>query len=222
MWTAWLRPMELCSNFLQKEQRMGKGISSCKSGVDLSPNYHPEVSKSRVDLSLVGSAKQRDGARSPRCSAAPRPVAFRERWLWRRRPARDCRARCASASTRRLCRSSHRRPPRDLAGAQRPLSCLVAAPVFRGHRGCAEYFQLVRGCWNHTDYVRLTTARESPGAREARASGGKRGNLARYNGAGAWLEVLLAVRAGEFLAYDLHHLPLPRRHGRDEIVTKLF
>ena len=95
MWTAWLRPMELCSNFLQKEQRMGKGISSCKSGVDLSPNYHPEVSKSRVDLSLVGSAKQRDGARSPRCSAAPRPVAFRERWLWRRRPARDCRARCA-------------------------------------------------------------------------------------------------------------------------------
>ena len=168
MWTAWLRPMELCSNFLQKEQRMGKGISSCKSGVDLSPNYHPEVSKSRVDLSLVGSAKQRDGARSPRCSAAPRPVAFRERWLWRRRPARDCRARCASASTRRLCRSSHRRPPRDLAGAQRPLSCLVAAPVFRGHRGCAEYFQLVRGCWNHTDYVRLTTAqRESRCARSA-------------------------------------------------------
>ena len=45
---------------------------------DLSPNVHPAI-ESCSHLSLRGSVKQRDGARSPRCSAAPRPVAFRER-----------------------------------------------------------------------------------------------------------------------------------------------
>src|SRR6185437_6476552 len=34
--------------------------------------------ESQVDLSPIGSVKQRDGARSPRCSAASRPVAYRE------------------------------------------------------------------------------------------------------------------------------------------------